>query len=281
MAYTNALIFLTSFIAFAASIAVAQTSAPPTPPPASPPAPATPPGTAPPPGTPPPTPAAPPPGTRPPPPLPKAGCFPGDATVQMYNGEIKFVRELNVGDKVAVGKNIYSDVYAFGHKDADVISKFFQVHSASNMLELTAGHFVPIAVNGKLVYKRAEDLKVGDSLWESSKITEISKVEKLGLYNPLTLSGSIMVNNVLASTHSEWFLDSIFDAVGATEYLPYAYQAVLAPVRAIYNIVGKEIYAKGYAAIDSFTNIAEFGTKYGGSVALALGIAGLVLASKV
>ncbi|XP_024531827.1 warthog protein 4 isoform X1 [Selaginella moellendorffii] len=301
MAHTNALIFLTSFIAFAAGIAVAQTSLPPTPPPASPPTPGTtpppgtpppgatpPPGTRPPPGTPPPgtPPATPPPGTRPPPatpPPPPAtpGCFPGDATVQMYNGEIKFVRELNVGDKVAVGKNIYSDVYGFGHKDADAISKFFQVHSASNMLELTAGHFVPVAVNGKLMYKRAEDLKVGDSLWESSKITEISKVEKLGLYNPLTLSGSIMVNNVLASTHSEWFLDSIFDAVGATEYLPYAYQAVLAPVRAIYNTVGKDLYAKGYAAIDSFISIAEFGTKYGGSVALTFGIAGLVLASKV
>ncbi|XP_024535844.1 warthog protein 4 [Selaginella moellendorffii] len=279
MAHTSALIFLTSFIAFAASVAVAQTPTPP--PPATPPPATPPPGTRPPPGTPPP-PATPPPGTPPPPATPATpGCFPGDATVQMYNGEIKFVRELNVGDKVAVGKNIYSDVYAFGHKDADAMSKFFQVHSASNMLELTAGHFVPVAVNGKLVYKRAEDLKVGDSLWESSQIIEIQKVEKVGLYNPLTLSGSIMVNNVLASTHSEWFLDSIFDAVGATEYLPYAYQAVLAPVRAIYNIVGKEIYAKGYAAIDSFTNIAEFGRKYGGSVALTFGVAGLVLASKV
>ncbi|EFJ23131.1 hypothetical protein SELMODRAFT_415625 [Selaginella moellendorffii] len=54
-------------------------------------------------------------------------------------------------------------------------------------------HFVPVDVNGKLVYKRAEDLKVGESLWESSQITEISKVEKLGLYNPLTPSGSIMI----------------------------------------------------------------------------------------
>ncbi|EFJ07826.1 hypothetical protein SELMODRAFT_448268 [Selaginella moellendorffii] len=237
MAQAKALLFFYSFIALAASIAVATNT---------------------------------------------TGCFPGDATVQMYTGEFKFMRELSVGDKVAVGKNLFSDVYAFGHKDADAISEFVQVHSGANMLELTAGHFVPVDVNGKLVYKRAEDLKVGDSLWESSQVTEISKVEKLGLYNPLTLSGNIMVNNVLASAHSEWFLDSIFDAVGATEYLPYAYQAVLAPVRAIYNIVGKEIYAKGYGAIDSIANVAEFGTKYGGSIALTVGIAGagLVLASK-
>ncbi|EFJ07292.1 hypothetical protein SELMODRAFT_429995 [Selaginella moellendorffii] len=128
-------------------------------------------------------------------------CFPGDATVQMYNRDIKLMRDLNVGDRVAVGKNVYSVVYAFGHKDAHTTFEFVQVHRAlQNMLELTAGHFVPIEISGKLVYKRAENLKVGDILWKSSQITGTSKVEKLGLYNPLTLSGNIMVNNVLASS---------------------------------------------------------------------------------
>ncbi|EFJ07235.1 hypothetical protein SELMODRAFT_429983 [Selaginella moellendorffii] len=139
------------------------------------------------------------------------------------------MRDLEIGDKVAVSKNVFSDVYAFGHKDADVISEFIQV-------------------------------------------------EKLGLYNPFTLSGNIMVNNVEAPSHSEWFLDSLFDAIGATEYLPYAYHAMLAPLRAIYNIVGKEIYGKGYAAVNSCVNVAEFGMKHGGSIALAGGIAGVATA---
>ncbi|XP_024520585.1 warthog protein 6 [Selaginella moellendorffii] len=120
---------------------------------------------------------------------------------EMYNRDIKLMRDLNVGDRVAVGKNVYSVVYAFGHKDAHTTFEFVQVHRAlQNMLELTAGHFVPIEISGKLVYKRAENLKVGDILWKSSQITGTSKVEKLGLYNPLTLSGNIMVNNVLASS---------------------------------------------------------------------------------
>ncbi|EFJ07236.1 hypothetical protein SELMODRAFT_429979 [Selaginella moellendorffii] len=205
-------------------------------------------------------------------------CFPGDATVQMYNGDLKLMRDLEVGDKVAVSKNVFSDVYAFGHKDADVISEFIQVHTASDMIELSEGHFIPVDAKGKLVYKRAKDLQVGETLWGSSQITELSKVEKLGLYNPFTLSGNIMVNNVEASSHSEWFLDSLFDAIGATEYLPYAYQAVLAPLRAIYNIVGKEIYGKGYAAVNSCVNVAEFGMKHGGSIALTVGIAGVATA---
>ncbi|XP_024521180.1 warthog protein 6 isoform X2 [Selaginella moellendorffii] len=205
-------------------------------------------------------------------------CFPGDATVQMYNGDLKLMRDLEVGDKIAVSKNVFSDVYAFGHKDTDVISEFIQVHTASDMIELSEGHFIPVDAKGKLVYKRAKDLQVGETLWGSSQITELSKVEKLGLYNPFTLSGNIMVNNVEAPSHSEWFLDSLFDAIGATEYLPYAYHAMLAPLRAIYNIVGKEIYGKGYAAVNSCVNVAEFGMKHGGSIALAGGIAGVATA---
>ncbi|EFJ07232.1 hypothetical protein SELMODRAFT_429972 [Selaginella moellendorffii] len=116
----------------------------------------------------------------------------GDATVQMYNGDLKLMRDLEVGDKVAVSKNVFSDVYAFGHKDADVSSEFIQVHTASDMIELSKGHFIPVDAKGKLVYKGAKDLQVGETLWGSSEITELSKVEKLGLYNPFTLSGNIM-----------------------------------------------------------------------------------------
>ncbi|XP_024521177.1 warthog protein 6 isoform X3 [Selaginella moellendorffii] len=132
-------------------------------------------------------------------------CFPGDATVQMYNGDLKLMRDLEVGDKVAVSKNVFSDVYAFGHKDADVSSEFIQVHTASDMIELSKGHFIPVDAKGKLVYKGAKDLQVGETLWGSSEITELSKVEKLGLYNPFTLSGNIMVNNVDTASGS-WTL---------------------------------------------------------------------------
>ncbi|EFJ20188.1 hypothetical protein SELMODRAFT_418602 [Selaginella moellendorffii] len=138
MAHTNALIFQASFIAFISSVAVALT------------------------------------------PSPVSHCLPlqeKDAS-QMYNGEIKFVRELNVRQ---VGKNIYSDVYPFGHKDADAISKF----SKCTALQ-TCWNSLQATVNGKLVYKRAEDLKVGESLWELSQITEISK-------HQLTVTDSIRI----------------------------------------------------------------------------------------
>lgn len=46
-----------------------------------------------------------------------------------------------------------------------------------------------------------------------------------GLYAPFTLDGTIIVDGVLASVHSDWFLDGIFDALSLTSALPAAYQA--------------------------------------------------------
>lgn len=49
-------------------------------------------------------------------------------------------------------------------------------------------------------------------------------VKNVGLFNPLTLSGTIIVNGAAASVHSEWFLDSVFDALGRPDLLPATYQ---------------------------------------------------------
>ena len=57
----------------------------------------------------------------------------------------------------------------------------------------------------------------------------ISTTTLPGLYNPITLTGSIIVDGVAASVHSDWFLDELADATGMTSYLPMAYQVVDQP----------------------------------------------------
>ena len=56
---------------------------------------------------------------------------------------------------------------------------------------------------------RAEEIQVGDSVWQvnaSSRkaqrttVTEITRVPAVGLFNPHTLSGSIVVNDIAALT---------------------------------------------------------------------------------
>lgn len=45
-----------------------------------------------------------------------------------------------------------------------------------------------------------------------------------GAYNPYTLEGNLIVDGVLASSHSDWLLDPLMDALGLTHWLPATYQ---------------------------------------------------------
>jgi hypothetical protein len=71
-------------------------------------------------------------------------------------------------------------------------------------LELTPGHMLFLA-SGKLPVP-AHFVKVGDVLKTAegpSKVTVIRKISRKGIANPLTLSGSIVVDGVVSSIHSE------------------------------------------------------------------------------
>ena len=95
---------------------------------------------------------------------------------------------------------------------------------------------------------RAEDIKAGMCLTTLSgqapgtiqKILTAEIVLKKGVFNPFTLTGDLVVNGVVASSHSEWFLDSIAESLGLVHLLPTVYQAVLAPARGLYHMVGPQ-----------------------------------------
>merc|ERR1712146_724908 len=78
--------------------------------------------------------------------------------------------------------------------------------------------------------------------------------------------GELLVNGVLASSHADWFLNDAAEAAGMTKYLPAVYQAVMAPGRALYNLVGAEIARRELkdmqAALDEATTKKEASTHY-------------------
>jgi len=59
-------------------------------------------------------------------------------------------------------------------------------------------------------------------------------VSETGIFNPLTLCGTIVVNDVASSAHSDWFLHGLV-SVPVEERI---YQALFAPVRLIYRLIG-------------------------------------------
>lgn len=205
-------------------------------------------------------------------------CFPGSSTVRLESGTSKAMSELAIGDRVqvvdpATGKLGYEEVYLFGHQLADVAATFVKATLANGkILTLSPDHFVPAIPMGKAVmFKntvmvRGKDLRVGMHVFAAdstdvtaaSMVEDVSVAEKQGLFNPYTMGGMIVVDGVVASAHSSWLFDSLMDGLGLTHKIPALYQALFAPIRTLYRIVGASHMAGIAPTITDFGNaVAE------------------------
>jgi hypothetical protein len=92
------------------------------------------------------------------------------------------------------------------------------------------------------VTKGGDEIRVGDFVWSRSadgsmaldQVVSATTEVAVGAYNPLTMNGTIVVDGVVASAHSDWFLDGIVSAEAQAQI----YQAVLAPVQIAYRVLG-------------------------------------------
>jgi len=132
----------------------------------------------------------------------KASCFPADSQVQLQDGSYLLMKDLEIGDVVRTGDEKYSQVYSFTHKVQTGMNAFVEIKTAnSQKITLSRGHY--LYINQKLV--AAKNAVVGDTLHTSQGIDKIVSVKEIlaeGLYNPQTIDGNIVVDNVLASTYT-------------------------------------------------------------------------------
>ena len=176
----------------------------------------------------------------------KAVCFPSDATVLLENGVTKRMDELSVGDRVAVGAGLYSEVFMFTHKTPAVQHKFVSITTESKAtIRLTDGHYLPL--NGG-VYTPAGLAKVGDTVLLGdgtiSTITALKVVFGTGLFNPQTLHGDIIVDGIVASTYTTAVQRSMA-------------HAMLAPLRMLCTKLGfsSSVLANGADSVASVTSL--------------------------
>ena len=148
------------------------------------------------------------------------------------------MQDLQLGDAVLDATGAYSPVYFFSHADAKVRASFVELVLASDAtLSLTPGHYV--AANGGLVY--AKDVRIGDAIayvdggaLKAGAVVSTSRSFKRGLYNPYTLSGTIVVDGVVASCHSSWILDGLLPPRLAAIF----YQRLFVVPRLAYKLLG-------------------------------------------
>lgn len=136
----------------------------------------------------------------------ESACFPASGRVRLRGGDVKRMDELVVGDKVQVGRDEYSPIFAFTHRDAEVMHSFLRFAIGSGekeFLTLTKTHY--LYVNGDL--RKASSVQIGDAVvladGSPQLVTGIEELHGIrGLFNPQTLNGNIVVDNVLTSTYT-------------------------------------------------------------------------------
>jgi len=162
-----------------------------------------------------------------------SACFSKWTTVEVLRDDgngatVTTMQDLRVGDHVKTATGKYEAVYAFGHFHEKRSAEFLQIQTASvlydslsspstiGLIEITRDHL--IFVNGKKRPVKAGSVTVGDVLLLHSTssnhtssgnsnhvpavVTDISMVEREGIYAPLTPDGTIVVNGIVASTYA-------------------------------------------------------------------------------
>ena len=194
-------------------------------------------------------------------------CFPATATVWLEDGSQKAMRDVRLGDRIMVaradGSLGYEEVYLNTHKDPLSAAPYVELALASGRsLTLSPRHFIPVAAGpdsawAAQVAKGANEIAVGDIVWSRAddgrmmqdEVAAVRTTVAVGAYNPLTMNGTIVVDGVVASAHSDWFLDGVVSADAQTK----VYQAILAPVRVAYRALGParmETITEGWGVVD-------------------------------
>uniref|UniRef100_A0A7E5A0N1 HintN domain-containing protein n=1 Tax=Panagrellus redivivus TaxID=6233 RepID=A0A7E5A0N1_PANRE len=161
-------------------------------------------------------------------------CFAADTMVKTQKRGVIRIDELKVGELVEFANGnttSYDEVISFLHRLPETMATFVRLQLTDGTeIKLTPQHFIhkvncanPSMETVQQVY--AVEVAVGDCLLKKSadstfiatQVAVISTSEEKGAYSPMTASGTIVVNDVMASCHnvvrSETLSHTFFKAV--------------------------------------------------------------------
>jgi hypothetical protein len=158
-------------------------------------------------------------------------CFPNFATVQTRQGAKK-VSELQIGDEVKVMQRDntvgYSPVIGWAHNDPEHAASFLELSTATKSITLSQDHLIPIVRNGETSHHRSlrhhevdglEYVKAGkvvegdcvlqvitspsgDESFQCVPIAAKRVIQSRGIFAPLTMAGTVVVDNIAASCYA-------------------------------------------------------------------------------
>jgi len=183
------------------------------------------------------------------------GCFSGSSTVELQDKRNVPIDSLQIGDIVRVGTDNagvpqFSRVYSFAHFDREALAGFLQIHttSSSKPIEMTSNHMLYVYCrehgSQRVGLLSAGEVKVGDFLLTvpnlpPARVQSVRKVEHRGVYAPLTVSGTLVVDGgVVASNYV--VLPTSLQALLSSEQQHWLTHMALAPYRTYCTVIGCE-----------------------------------------
>lgn len=146
------------------------------------------------------------------------GCFPGSSTVTLQDGTKKAVKDLQRGDRILAaddeGKPVYTDFIMFIDQDSSTRRLFYVIEAESgHKITLTAAHLLFISHNstgeGRMSAVFASQIRPGQKVFvfdadrlEPVTVKRIYTQEHEGSFAPVTMQGSVVVDQVLASCYA-------------------------------------------------------------------------------
>ena len=123
-------------------------------------------------------------------------CFSGETRVVVKGRGPKLLKDVELGESILVGGGRYEHIYSFGHRHDEIAAEYLQF--LPSKLELSPNHIVFVERKGPIP---ASLVQIGDTLVGGQQVSVVRKVSRKGVYAPLTPSGTLVVNGVLASSY--------------------------------------------------------------------------------
>lgn len=129
-------------------------------------------------------------------------CFAGDNTVETEHDGLKRMGELHIGDKIKTAEGMFDAVYSFGHYQPDAIGEYVEISIDHHTKPLFVSKEHLVLINGAMV--PASTIIKGDIVRTqhgTATVKTTRLVTKSGAFAPFTMSGELLVSNILASSY--------------------------------------------------------------------------------
>ncbi|CAF3531701.1 unnamed protein product [Rotaria socialis] len=146
-------------------------------------------------------------------------CFFGEDTVRMVDGGYQPIAKLNPGDRVwslgVNGKMVEDEIVMIMHMEPNTTALFYTFTTIDGQsISMTAAHLIQtlipssLSFNMTVAFLPASKITLDHRLFVSGNnnpisIARIITIHRVGIYAPLTLSGTLLVNNISASCFIE------------------------------------------------------------------------------